>query len=221
MESMSSDNKKGDWFDVKERVSNIRILTEPVDFRQKYFKKLKKSEICYEGCGYAQGASPKFLCYVIDNRDPLNPDGTLKLQLYKMNWTVFEAITNKEKIRKEMGQEEFTFPMVEDLVILKEGKDLDTTYSIELSPANGRYSKEQIEEALSKKDSCEEVLKAWKENTKERHAKEGAPVDEPKDTLPTVQLDEEEIAIIEKARGTHAVDAETQAELDEIAKMPF
>lgn len=221
MESLSSESK-GEWFDLKDRISSIRIVTEPVDFRQKFFKSLKKSEICYEGCGYTKGSSTKFLCYIIDLKNDRNPDGSLKVQLFKMNWSVFEAIVNKEKLRKELGEPEYTFPMQEDVVILKEGKDLNTNYAIEISQPNSRYTKEEIALALKGKDSCDVILETWKKTTKERHEKEGAPVEDKKeDSLPVVQLDEEETAFIEKAKEEREMTEEDKAEIEEIKKIPF
>lgn len=220
MSSLESESKKGEWFDLKEGISNIRIISNPVTFRQKFFKKLKKSEICYEGCGYAQGSSTKLLCYIIDNKDARNKDGSLKVQLFKMGWSVFEAITGKEKIRKEMGLPEFEFPMKEDIVVLREGKDLNTNYTVEITPENSNYSPKEIEEALKGKDSCEVILDTWKKTTKERHEKEGKPEEEKAEELPTVQLDEEEVDKLERAR-TKTLSPEEQEEIAKLKDIPF
>lgn len=193
MNRVSTEGKKSEWIDLKDGINSVRILSQPLEFRQRYFKDSKKTEICYEGCGYAgKGASLKFLCWAIDNNDALNADGTPKIKLFKMNWTIFETIVNKEKMNVAMGREPFSFPYPKDIIIMKSGEKLSTSYAVEVADQN-KYEFVIDEATLAGLDKCEDVLENWKKATKERHEKEGKPVveDESKQPdLPTIELDE-------------------------------
>lgn len=189
--------KKSEWLQLKQGVNQIKILTEPVAYRERYFKDLNKTEICYEGCGYAgKGVSTKFLCHAIDLEDPIDADGNTKAQLFKIGYQVMEALANKEKMRLAMKKPAFTFPTEGSFIILKAGEKLSTSYSVEYNDEASIAVDSSFIESL---DSTESVLENWKKSTKERHEKEGSPVvTEEKEQLDVIQLDEFETPNKEK-----------------------
>lgn len=190
-DEVSSSKEKSEWIKLETGINSIRILTEPVAFRERYFKHLNKTEICYEGCGYAgKGVSTRFLCWAIDNTDALDEQGKAKPKLFKIGWTVMEALVGKEKMAVALGKPKFTFPMEKDLVFLKNGEKLDTTYAVEVADTN-IHDFGDITSVISALDPVTTILENMKKATKERHEKEGAPVaQENKEDLPVIQVDE-------------------------------
>lgn len=189
---VNTSKEKSEWIKLETGINSIRILTTPVAFRERYFKNLNKTEICYEGCGYAgKGVSTRFLCWAIDNNDAFQ-EGKPKAKLFKIGWTVMEALVNKEKMAVALGKPKFSFPMEKDLVFLKSGEKLDTTYAVEIAEQN-MHDFGDVESLSAGLDSVATILENMKKATKERHDKDGAPVvQESKEELPVVQLDEEE-----------------------------
>ena len=190
-DSVSSSKEKSEWIKLETGINSIRILTEPVTFRERYFKHINKTEICYEGCGYAgKGVSTRFLCWAIDNEDAKDGTGKPKPKLFKIGWKTMEALVNKEKMNVALGKSKFTFPMGKDFVFLKNGEGLDTTYAIEVADTN-MHEFEALDSVVSGLDPIPEILENMKKSTKERHDKEGAPeVKDVKEELPSIQIGE-------------------------------
>lgn len=190
-DEVSSSKEKSEWIKLETGINSIRILTEPVAFRERYFKHLNKTEICYEGCGYAgKGVSTRFLCWAIDNGDAKDEAGKPKPKLFKIGWTVMEALVGKEKMAVALGKPKFTFPMEKDLVFLKNGEKLDTTYAVEIADSN-MHDFGDVSAIVAELDPVATVLENMKKATQDRHAKDGAPtVQESKEDLPVVQLDD-------------------------------
>lgn len=191
---VSTSKEKSEWIKLETGINSIRLLTEPVAFRERYFKNLNKTEICYEGCGYAgKGVSTRFLCWAIDNNDAKDEAGKPKPKLFKVGWTVMEALVGKEKMAVALGKPKFTFPMEKDVVFLKSGEKLDTTYAVEIAEKN-LHDFGDVATLVSGLEPVTNVLESWKKATKERHDKEGAPVVQEgstKEELPVVNLDED------------------------------
>ncbi len=193
-DEVNTSTQKSEWIKLEKGINSIRVLTQPVAFRERYFKSLNKTEICYEGCGYAgKGVSTRFLCWAIDNENPNDEAGKAKPKLFKIGWTVMEALAGKEKMAIALGKPKFTFPMEKDLVFLKNGEKLDTTYAVEIADTN--MHEFNLSEIVAGLEPVETILDSMKKATKERHDKDGAPVvQESKEEIETIQIGESESA---------------------------
>lgn len=150
----------GGWFKPKEGSNAIRVLSVPEELFEDYH-----NGICYTGCGFK--GSPKFLAYVLDRADG-------EVKLYKLPYGMFESIT----VFKDDEDTKFDdFPMPYDLKIHAIGAGTkEVKYTLTPSPKVVEVPAE-ILEALSKKKSALEVIKAMQEKNKAEHANDPAPTD--------------------------------------------
>lgn len=152
------------FFKPKEGVNKIRILTTPVSYYNYFDYKNKRNYTDYE---YFESASNRFMAYILDYAEETKEK---QIKIYEMPKSVAQQVQALGK------DEEFAFsdfPMPYDIKVNAVGAGTkEVAYTI-IGGRNSSAPDPEIMELLTKKKTCEEIVKAKVDKTKADQKKEG------------------------------------------------
>jgi len=146
----------GDWMNLKEGENRIRIVSEFVDYGIHRDPELKKNVVCIgkEQCYYCKQGDKvrvQFLGKVIDRSDG-------RVKYLRIGYRIFQQISELAK-SKEYG---FDIIPPYDIVILKKGSGLNTTYTVFPARENTPLTDEEVKKAEAL-PSPSEIIEKMKE----------------------------------------------------------
>jgi len=145
-----------EWMAIEEGDNKIRIVSEFIDYGEHFDNIKKRSFICLgkDECEYCKaGEKPRvrYLGWVIDRRDE-------KIKLLRFGHSIFK------QIGALAVNEEYQFDDLPgyDMTIKREGKGLDTEYSVTPSRNDSELTEKEGEDIIEKVSDPHEIIENMK-----------------------------------------------------------
>ena len=141
----------GDYFRLALGENKVRVLTEPEKIAIHYSPAERRSFLCTgDVCPHCKAKRPshRIMLYVLDRADG-------KVKLAELPWSVFTALGELA------NTSEYAFKDIPpyDIIIMKSGEGLDTTYTVQAGRNESSLTAEQQAELANKKQ-VKEIIAA-------------------------------------------------------------